>query len=239
MELTSLSLLGLGFVFGLKHALDADHVVAVSTIVSERRSLLSSSLVGMLWGAGHTAALLVAGLGVLVLRLQIPERVALGMEFGVGIMLVVLGGNLLWKLWRGGTLHVHAHAHGSRLHIHPHIHMPHEAEVAHTHHNWVAQGRPFVVGLVHGMAGSAALMLLVLSTIPSPWLGVLYILVFGVGSIGGMLAMSAAISLPLVFTAQRFHRANALLRLTAGLASVTLGLVLMWEIGVHEGLLRL
>jgi ABC-type nickel/cobalt efflux system permease component RcnA len=239
MELTSLSLLGLGFVFGLKHALDADHVVAVSTIVSERRSLLSSSLVGMLWGAGHTAALLVAGLGVLVLRLQIPERVALGMEFGVGIMLVVLGGNLLWKLWRGGTLHVHAHAHGSRLHIHPHIHMPHEAEAAHTHHNWVTQGRPFVVGLVHGMAGSAALMLLVLSTIPSPWLGVLYILVFGVGSIGGMLAMSAAISLPLVFTAQRFHRANALLRLTAGLASVTLGLVLMWEIGVHEGLLRL
>jgi sulfite exporter TauE/SafE len=239
MEISALSILGLGFALGLKHALEADHVVAVSTIVSERRSLIGSSLVGALWGAGHTAALLTAGAVVLLLRLHIPERLALGFEFCVGIMLVVLGGNLLWKLCRGGHLHLHAHAHAGRLHVHPHIHRPDEVHDARSHHGWVLQGRPFVVGLVHGMAGSATLMLLVLSSIPSPWLGVLYILVFGVGSIGGMLAMSAAISLPLVFTAQRFHRMNLALRLAAGLAGITLGLSLMWEIGFHEGLLRL
>lgn len=239
MEISALSILGLGFALGLKHALEADHVVAVSTIVSERRSLLGSSLVGALWGAGHTAALLLAGAVVLLLRLQIPERLALGFEFGVGLMLVVLGGNLLWKLRRGGHLHLHAHAHAGRLHVHPHIHRPDEPHVEHSHHGWAQQGRPFVVGLVHGMAGSATLMLLVLSTITSPWMGALYILVFGAGSIGGMLAMSAAISLPLVFTARRFQRMNLALRVTAALAGIVLGLSLMWEIGFHEGLLRL
>jgi len=235
-QTTTISVLGLGFVLGLKHALDADHVVAVTTIVSEKRGLLSSAIVGAVWGLGHTAALLAVGIVVILLQAQIPERVALALEFGVAIMLVILGLNLLRKLLRSKDLHTHAHQHGGHFHAHPHLHEHAEGEAPHTHHGMEVGGKPFLIGLVHGMAGSAALMLLVLASIPSPLIGLLYIAIFGIGSVGGMLLMSAAISLPFAFTATKFLRLNFAVRIVAGLFSVGFGIFMMYEIGFVDGL---
>ena len=122
----SFTVLGLGFFLGLKHALDVDHLVAVSTIVSERKGFWNSSIVGALWGLGHTASLLAVGLLVIAFHLQIPQKAALGMEFAAALMLVALGANVLWKIYRGATFHIHTHNHEGRLHIHPHFHKPAE-----------------------------------------------------------------------------------------------------------------
>ncbi|MGH7807250.1 MAG: hypothetical protein ACRENT_04085, partial [Thermodesulfobacteriota bacterium] len=207
--------LGLGFILGLKHALDADHVVAVSTIVSEHKSLSKSSLIGAFWGLGHTASLFLIGLVVILLRLTIPPKLALLMELGVAIMLVLLGSNIIWKFFKGKRLHGHTHEHDGLAHTHIHLHEG--KEETHEHNHLIKLGsKPFLVGMVHGVAGSAALMLLVLTTIPSPLAGLLYILIFGIGSVGGMLIMSSLISLPFVFTANRFAVTNERIKALAG-----------------------
>jgi ABC-type nickel/cobalt efflux system permease component RcnA len=236
--LSSASVLGLGLVLGLRHALDADHLAAVSTIVSERKSWFSSSLVGGLWGIGHTFSLLIAAVAVLMFKFQISERLALVLEFGVALMLIVLGANAIWKLMRGGYIHLHMHQHGGRTHFHPHIHTgPHETDPD-THHGLHIGRRPLLVGMVHGLAGSAALMLIVLSTINSTLLGLLYIVFFGLGSIGGMMLMSSLLGLPVQITAVRFKRTNVAVRALAGLFSLGFGLHMAYEIGFVEGLLR-
>lgn len=228
------SLLILGLVFGLKHALEADHLAAVSIIVSERRSVWSASLVGAVWGLGHTVSLLAAGMAVILLHVEISDRVAMALELGVALMLIGLGANALRTLRRGGRVHMHAHAHGRRLHVHPHVHAA--AETApHSHHRIGV--RPLLVGMVHGLAGSAALMLLVLSTIPSPAVGFAYIGVFGVGSIGGMLGVSTLMSLPVHFTAGRFARVDTAVRVLAAVFSLGFGLSMAYRIGVIDGLL--
>jgi ABC-type nickel/cobalt efflux system permease component RcnA len=232
------SVLALGLVFGLKHAVEADHLAAVSTIVSERKSLLSSSLVGGLWGIGHTISLLIAGVAVILLHIEIGERLALALEFGVALMLITLGVNAIRKLARGGRLHFHTHHHGERVHVHPHLHEHAAEESPATHHGLRLGVRPLLVGMVHGLAGSAALMLLVLSTLPSPLIGMAYIAVFGLGSIGGMMLMSALVSLPLRLTADRFMRANLTVRGLAGLFSLGFGLFMVYQIGFVEGLFR-
>lgn len=241
------SALGLGFVLGLKHALEADHLAAVTTIVSERKSLLNSSLVGGLWGVGHTLSLLVAGVAVILLQFRIGERTALALEFGVGLMLVLLGANALRKLSRPeARIHLHTHRHGDWLHAHPHLHDGTREPVATatatttraTHHGLQLSARPFLIGMMHGLAGSAALMLLVLSTINSPLVGLAYIVTFGVGSIGGMIAMSTLVGLPLHLTAGRYLRLNFAVRASASLFSLGFGLLLMYRIGFVEGLLR-
>ncbi len=244
-SLSHASALGLGFVLGLKHALDADHLAAVTTIVSERKSLLSSSLVGGLWGVGHTLSLLVAGAAVILLHVRIGERTALALEFGVGAMLVLLGANAVRKLSRPeARIHLHTHRHGGWLHVHPHLHdgapepAATAATAAATHHGLPSNARAFLIGIVHGLAGSAALMLLVLSTINSPLVGLAYILIFGIGSIGGMIAMSTLVGLPLHLTAGRFLRLNFAVRASASLFSLGFGLMLMYRIGFVEGLLR-
>jgi sulfite exporter TauE/SafE len=232
MPASPLALLAFGFLLGLRHALDVDHLAAVSTIVSARRGVWTSSLVGALWGLGHTAALLVVGLAVVALHAEIPPSVAHGLELGVAAMLVALGLNLLRTLRRGGRLHLHAHHHGGRLHVHPHVHRPGTA------HDHPGPGpRPFLVGLVHGLAGSAALMLAVAATIPSPALAMAYVTVFGCGSIGGMMAMSALVGVPLSLAAERFAPAEGVVRACAALASVAVGLGLAWRIGVEAGVL--
>jgi MFS family permease len=238
ISLSTASALALGFVLGLKHAVEVDHLAAVSTIVSERKSLLSSMLVGGLWGVGHTISLLVAGFFVILLHLEISERVALALEFCVGLMLVALGANALRKLWRGGHFHIHAHSHGGRAHVHPHIHDSEAETDTRTHHGYQSSMRPLFVGMVHGLAGSAALMLLVLSTISSPLAGFAYIIIFGVGSVGGMMIMSALVSLPLYLTATRFTRANLMMRGLAGLFSLSFGLFVIYQIGVAGSLFR-
>ncbi|MFN0157961.1 MAG: urease accessory protein UreH [Bacteroidota bacterium] len=248
------TILSLGFFLGLKHALDADHLVAISTIVSERKGLFSSSVVGVLWGIGHTAALLIVGWIVLALNLHIPDKLALALEFLVALMIIGLGSKVLWNLYRGGTVHMHAHSHDGHIHVHPHVHSveqvhEHGREEAHSHNtfskiwwgNAVVRGivngkRSVFIGLMHGMAGSAAVMLVVLATIKSTALGMMYIAVFGAGSIAGMLIMSMLISVPFVVTATRLHRLNAVVRGVSGVVSVAFGIFLAWEIGITEGL---
>ena len=231
------AVLGLGFVLGLKHATEADHLDAVSTIVSDRKSIWNSMLVGGLWGAGHTISLFIAGVLVLLLNFQITERVERGLEFCVGLMLTILGLNVIRKLITGGNLHLHAHEHGGHEHAHPHVHAHDEAGAPNTHHGLSLSPRALIVGMVHGMAGSAALMLLVIPTIDSRSLGLLYIVIFGIGSIGGMMLMSFLVSLPFRLTAFKFNRANQVLQTGAGIFSVVLGLMIVYEKGFTEHLL--
>jgi sulfite exporter TauE/SafE len=235
-SVTTISLLAFGFVLGLKHAVDADHLAAVSTIASERRSLLSSSLVGALWGVGHTFSLIAAGVIVIFLHLEISNRVSQILEFCVGLMLVFLGLNTLRRIARGAKLHMHVHEHGGKLHAHPHVHNHGQKDLPHTHHGLRFGTRPLFIGIVHGMAGSAALMLLVLQSISSPLVAFIYIIVFGVGSIGGMMIMSTLFAIPARLTVTSFQRANFALRCLAGLFSLSFGLFMIYEIGIRSHL---
>jgi sulfite exporter TauE/SafE len=224
-QLSTFSVLLIGFVLGLQHAIEADHLAAVSTIVSEKKSLLTASLVGGLWGAGHTISLFVVGALVIFLKLKISESIEAKLEAIVGAMLIVLGLNALRKLFSAQRVHVHTHEHGEREHIHIHTHHPKSAEDS--HHRF--SPRSIVIGMVHGLAGSAALMLLVVPTIASPVVALIYILIFGVGSIGGMMAMSFLIGVPVHLTANRFDFLNKGIRLIAGLFSLGLGGVIIYE----------
>ena len=225
-----LAALGFGFVLGLKHALDADHLVAVSAIVSERKSAWSAAVVGTMWGLGHTASLLLAGVLVIGLRVQLPPEAAPFLEFLVAVMIVGLGINLLVKIIRhgGATLHAHTHSHGDRSHWHPHLHYGDGAGENVREHHWIRSGRkPFLVGMMHGLAGSATLVLLVLTEIPSAALGILYLGIFGLGSVGGMLLMSTLFALPFNAISARFSRLDLGLRLSAGLLSIVFGIYMM------------
>ena len=222
-----LSFLLLGFLLGVKHALDADHVVAVSTIATENRSLWRSCAIGFCWGVGHTAVLLAAGLVVLGLHRAIPHDAARLFEAGVGVMLVGLGLSVGWTLLRE-RVHVHAHTHEDgtgHLHVHSHLEGHGHAHL----HRYRLEYKSLAVGMFHGLAGSAALLLFVLSTVRSLTEGMLYILVFGTGSIAGMVLLGAVLSVPFVLTPARLVRAHLALRALAGLASVSLGGRMLYE----------
>ena len=238
MSVSIISLLTLGFVLGLKHALDADHLAAVSVIASEQRSLFRSSLIGAFWGLGHTLALVVAGMLVILLRLEISVQLSKAFELCVGLMLILLGVNALKKLFEARRIHIHAHEHDGHWHIHPHLHERNDQNEPHTHHGLRLGARPFLIGLVHGLAGSGALTLLVVATIPSAAVGVLYLLIFGIGAVGGMMMMSTIFALPAKLTAARFVRANFALRGFAGVVSVALGCLMIYELGFENHLLR-
>jgi ABC-type nickel/cobalt efflux system permease component RcnA len=235
MEGTLYAAFLLGLVLGIKHALDADHVIAVSTIVSEHQSLKWASWIGAFWGLGHTFTLFVVGLLVILLRLTISTRVALAMEFAVALMLAFLGGSILWRSFRKEKIHLHVHAHNPKSHTHFHMHEDVPEDHAHPH-PFSSMRKPFIVGMVHGLAGSAALMLLVLTTIPSPVAGLAYILIFGFGSVGGMLVLSSAIGLPFVVTAHRFATLNRRIQVAAGLTSVLFGVFLSWKLASQGSL---
>lgn len=229
METTPLLVLGFGLLLGVRHALDADHVVAVSTIVSRSRHLGQALLVGLLWGVGHTLTLLAAGLAILLFRWTLPETLTLSFELAVGVLLVALGLETVRGL-RRKQVHLHLHDHGDSPHLHFHSH---RAGPAHAHeHASPSAVRPLLVGLVHGLAGSAALTLLALSSVASPWQGLLVISVFGVGSILGMTAVTLLIGLPVILAARRLGPAQQTIRLTAGLASLVLGLSIVWTTGL-------
>jgi len=234
METSLYAAFGLGLILGVKHALDADHVIAVSTIVSEYQSLKWASLIGAFWGLGHTTTLLAVGLAVILLRLTIPVWVALGLEFLVALMLIFLGVSILWRSFKADKLHLHPHEHNPKSHAHFHVHGNPQEDHAHAH-PFSSMRKPFIIGMVHGLAGSATLMLLVLSTIPSAIAGLTYIVIFGLGSVGGMLVLSSVIGLPFILTARRFTLLNRWIRVVAGIASVGFGLMLGWEIG-QQGL---
>jgi ABC-type nickel/cobalt efflux system permease component RcnA len=242
-SLSAAAVLGLGLVFGLKHATEVDHVVAVSAIVSEQRNLLRAALVGGLWGVGHTASLFAVGVVVLVLRVAIPERVGDWLEFGVALMIVGLGSSALVRALRSrGEVHIHLHRHDGFSHTHIHFHDEHDAEHAaeaapHSHAVRRVGLKPLVVGAVHGLAGSAALTLLVLTQIGSTVLGLLYLLVFGLGSIAGMLLMSGLVGLPFVLGAHKLGTLHRGLQTVVGGLSIVFGLWYAYETGIAGGLL--
>ncbi|HEV3468696.1 MAG TPA: hypothetical protein VG148_05205 [Pyrinomonadaceae bacterium] len=240
MDYPALFALGLGFALGLKHATEADHLVAVTAVVSEHRSVWRAGLVGALWGVGHTASLSAAGAALILLRVTVPDRVRSLLELGVALMIVTLGSRILYLvLRRRRELHVHTHTHGGRAHTHLHFHdRPDAHDVAdadaggaHEQHRGLWGWRPVAVGMVHGLAGTAALTLLVLNEVMrggSRALGLAYLFVFGLGSIAGMLLMSALISLPFALTAVRFRQIHTPARVLTGLASIAFGLYYAW-----------
>lgn len=236
----TLTLLGIGLVFGLKHATEVDHVVAVSTIVSRHRSLWRSGLVGAMWGAGHTAALLITGAIVLSLRVAIPERVGNWLEFGVALMIIGLGAAALWRaLAKRTDVHVHEHSHDGVSHVHIHFHeneTRHHASKTHSHAISAIGLKPVLIGTVHGLAGSAALTLLVLTQIDSAWVGFFYLLIFGAGSIVGMILMSGLIGLPFALTSRNAGRVHHHLQTTAAGLSIAFGFWYAYQTAFASGL---
>jgi hypothetical protein len=260
MNLTSLLLLG--FFLGMRHATDADHVIAIATIVSRQRSLRGSALIGAAWGIGHTLTILVVGSAIILFGIVIPARLGLAMEFAVGIMLVLLGvltltgfGRALGAAPRIGDAgpghdhgfcgHDHAHAHGDYVHSHAHRHggRDHGHPEDHTPlarldrklgglplYQWL---RPLVIGIVHGLAGSAAIALLVLAAVREPAWAMAYL--FGLGTIAGMMVITVALSAPFAFSWSRLPRFNRQLRVASGLLSFGFGLFLVCEIGFIDG----
>lgn len=234
---TTLTALALGFVLGLKHALDADHLAAVAVMVGERRQgLRGSTSVGLAWGLGHAAALTAVCLAVIGLGLRLPEHLALWAEFLVGTVLALLGARMLWRCRKGAILHAHAHEHGGKQHFHPHVH-PEGVDPGHaSHHQLPAPARemaavgrraPFLVGLLHGMAGSAALTVILLTTIPGTAARLGYLVLFGLGSVLGMIMMSALVGLPFASGRWSGTRPQRALRILAGSVSLGLGVLLM------------
>lgn len=234
-----LSVLVLGFLFGMRHATDADHVAAVATLATRSASVPETLRLGVAWGIGHTLTLFAIGTVVLLLGVAIPERTAQFLELAVGVMLALLGLDVIRRIVQQ-HIHVHPHRHGGRRHVHAHGHeaaVAHD-EAAHAHpHTRALPLRALTVGLVHGMAGSAALVLLTLGTIQSVWLGVVYMLLFGLGSILGMALLSFAIALPLRFTAHRLGRFQGVVTAAIGVLTLGIGMDIIWELGVKEGLL--
>ncbi|MEO8181013.1 MAG: high-affinity nickel-transport family protein [Deltaproteobacteria bacterium] len=238
------AVLALGFFLGMRHATDADHVVAISTIVSRQRTLRAAAPIGMLWGVGHTVTILLVGGAIILFGIVIPPRLGLGMELSVALMLVVLGAlNVRSVLrdareiagrgpWRLG--HSHA-ALGARRHSHAHEHGHPRPAVS----EWGAgRLRPLFVGIVHGLAGSAAVALLVLGAINDATLALAYLLVFGGGTIAGMVLITTALAVPLAAAAERFVGFQRLLGVATGLASLIFGAVLVYQIGFVDGLFR-
>lgn len=235
-----LSILGLGFLIGMKHALEADHVAAVASLASGSKSIGETTRMGVAWGLGHTATLFLIGSVVLVLDWVVPETFALMLEFAVGLMLVGLGLDVMVRLARRKA-HFHAHAHGGAHHFHAHGHAPMGGHDAAAHGHAHPRGLPLralLVGIMHGMAGSAALVLLTLSTISSLWLGFAYMLLFGLGSVIGMAILSCAIAVPLRFTAGRLTWAFRGLTAGVGAATVVLGVSIAWRVASAEGLFQ-
>jgi len=257
---STLAILGIGFFLGMRHATDPDHLVAVSTFVSRERSIPRAGWIGILWGIGHTLTILAVGAAIILFGVVIPPRLGLTLEFSVALMLILLGVlNLTGAMrWIGhhfspthpqhhGT-HAHLHSHGDCAHQHPHSHrygmQHHGCEVEPPH--WLRAPfvrlglfhslRPFVVGIVHGLAGSAAVALLVLSTIRDPRWAIFYLLVFGLGTIVGMMLMTLFFSLPFTLAANRFGWLNRSLVTATGVVSLIFGLVVAYQIGVVDGL---
>ena len=231
-ETELLTLLGVGFLLGLRHALDTDHLAAVSTVLAERPSLLASGAVGLWWGIGHTLTLLLVGSVVLAWGLHIPQEFEMIAESGVALLLIILGGTLARKLYRE-RWHVHSHHHDGERHVHFHSHQRQEG---HGHRPWIVDSiRPLCIWMAHGLAGSAALMLMILATTTDVTSGLLSILIFGIGSILGMIMIGVTISVPVIYSRSINQRLFLGVQGLASLASVSVGLWMLLNLTMSTG----
>jgi ABC-type nickel/cobalt efflux system permease component RcnA len=255
-----LSILAVGFFLGMRHATDPDHVIAVTTIVSNQRNNLRAVLIGAFWGVGHTVTIFVIGVGIILFNLVIPVRFGLSMELSVAVMLIVLGlmnvAGFLRSMPAGSihthdgeeVIHSHPHSHGDYVHNHPHAHEPevHRHPPNQTPRAWLDRVfgriglyqylRPFVVGVVHGLAGSAAVALLVLTTIRNVHWAVAYLLIFGVGTIAGMMLITMSLASAFTVVGRGRQRFSRRLALASGLLSLCFGLFVAYQICFVNGL---
>ncbi len=229
---SALLILGIGFFLGIRHATDPDHVIAVSTIVSREKSIPRAGMIGILWGVGHTITILVVGAAIILFGLVIPPRLGLALEFSVALMLILLGvlnltGAMRWISHKLSpthpdspasqtSQHSHLHFHRGTIHVHPHSHdgdtqhhakdvdPPHWLAAPFVRLGWFHSLRPLLVGIVHGLAGSAAVALLVLGTIHNARWAILYLLLFGIGTIAGMMLLTLAFAVPVTVAGNRF-----------------------------------
>jgi ABC-type nickel/cobalt efflux system permease component RcnA len=256
-----LSIVAVGFFLGMRHATDPDHVIAVTTIVANQRKLSRAAMIGAFWGVGHTLTIFVVGAGIILFNLVIPARIGLSMELSVGMMLIVLGLINIASFLRAlpaetihangekSVSHSHPHSHGDYVHHHSHNHDPE----SHLHPldqtplawldrvfgrvGWYQYVRPLVVGIVHGLAGSAAVALLVLTTIRNPHWAIAYLLVFGVGTIGGMMLITMSLASAFRFFGGKHRRFSHALGMASGLLSLAFGLLVTYQICFGNGLL--
>jgi ABC-type nickel/cobalt efflux system permease component RcnA len=253
------SIVAVGFFLGMRHATDPDHVIAVTTIVTRQRQLKRAALTGAFWGVGHTLTIFVVGALIILFNVVIPTRMGLSMEFSVALMLIFLGimnvaafmrsaRSLASEAGTASVLHAHPHAHGDYVHSHAHGHAP-EAHSHRPHRTPLAlfdglfsklalyrPVRPFIIGVVHGLAGSAAVALLVLATIPNPRWAVIYLLVFGLGTVGGMMLITMSIASAFTFMGKDRQTFSHRLGLVSGLLSLAFGMLLVYQIGFAGGL---
>ncbi len=239
--MTALTILVVGLLLGMKHATEADHLAAVATLAARQTSLAHTIRLGVAWGVGHTVTLMAFAGAVLMLGQVVPPNIERAFETGVGVMLVLLGCDLLRRLWRE-RIHVHVHAHGSmQKHVHFHSHHGEGRHASSTHaHRHADAGWPLralAVGMMHGLAGSAALVVLSLQAVSSVGLGLAYIALFGIGSIAGMAALSAAMAVPMRIGAARLARVHRAMVASVGVFSCALGAFTVWEIGYWRALL--
>ena len=255
-----LSILAVGFFLGMRHATDPDHVIAVTTIVSNQRNSMRAAMIGAFWGVGHTLTIFVVGAGIILFNLVIPVRVGLSMEFSVAVMLIILG---IWNVAgflrsvpaasvpdpaAEKVIHSHSHSHGDFVHNHPHAHS-HESQSGSPDHvllDWMDRAfgrvsvyqylRPLVVGIVHGLAGSAAVALLVLTTIRNVHWAVAYLLIFGVGTIAGMMVITMSIASAFTMMGKGRQNFSRQLALASGLLSLGFGLFVAYQICFVNGL---
>jgi len=218
--LGTLSIVALGFFLGMRHATDADHVVAVTTIVSRERSVRLAAWLGAIWGVGHTLTIVLVGGVIILLNIVIPPRVGLLMELAVGVMLVVLGVSTVVRAARLRDGHPHTA----------------EALAPGEESRWRHLLRPLTIGVVHGLAGSAAVALLVLTTIQDPTWALAYLLVFGLGTVAGMVLVTTIVALPFAYTSHRLAPMHRRLQIATGLLSVGFGVLLAYQIGYLDGL---
>lgn len=235
METSLLSILALGLVYGIKHALEPDHIMAVSTIASRSKKLWRSALLGVHWGIGHTLTLFVMGMIIILMKGKLEEKWAMSLEFLVGIMLVYLGLSSIFA-YRKKKIHVHLHEHDGL--IHSHFHAQEQSGSCNHQDKDVSYIKSMIIGFVHGLAGSAAMVLLTMSTVTKAWEGALYILIFGLGTVIGMLVFTTLIGIPFVFSRGKASLNDMLVRIT-GVVSAAFGLYYMYNLGVTEGLFEL
>jgi high-affinity nickel permease len=251
-----LSILAVGFFLGMRHATDPDHVIAVTTIVSNQRNTMRAALIGAFWGIGHTVTIFVVGTGIILFNLVIPVRLGLSMELSVAVMLIILGVlNVIGFVLSvpavasptdGETVHSHPHSHGGFTHTHAHAHPSDGPSSKNASVGWMDRAfgsnslyqylRPFIIGVVHGLAGSAAVALLVLATITNVHWAVAYLLIFGVGTIAGMMLITVSLASAFRLVGKTRQVFSRRLGLASGLLSLAFGLFVAYQICIVYGL---